>query len=134
MKSFVVVLACLIVLGYVWREQLFDKLHSTIFAGPKEASRECVVEDIECEALVRMLNALRPGRYYDGASQLLGVDAQENTMRRDGKVMAFALDDGMTVYHNQGVVNSEKGYMTVKFPDGHWQKYDATGKFVSEGH
>lgn len=133
MKPLIVILVCCVILGYMWREQISAKVGDMFLSKPKQPTLECVVKGMDCADLVRMLNALRPGRYYEGASQLLGVSSEDDTLRRDGGVMRFTLDDGTIVLHNQGNVNLEKGYMTVKFPEGDWAKYDDKGHFVSEG-
>ena len=133
MKPFILIVICLAILGYMWRDQISEKLHETILAAPKKASEECVVNGNSCEDLVRMLNTFRPGRYYEGASQLVGVKSNDVELRRDGGAMVFTLPDGRTLIHNQGVTNLEKGYLTVIFEDGYWQKYNERGIFVEEG-
>ena len=133
MKPLVLIIGCLAILGYMWRDQLSEKLNKTLLASPKKASMDCRVNGNSCEDLVRMLNTFRPGRYYEGASQLVGINSNEVSLRRDSGAMVFTLPDNRVLIHNQGVTNQEKGYLTVKFPDGRWLKYDDKGLFVAEG-
>ena len=135
MKQFWLIVVCLAILGYMWREPIAAKFRSTFLSGPKTPSIECTVNGNSCGDLVVMLNALRPGRYYEGAAQLLGVNSEETTnIRRDGGAMVFTLPDGRILIHNQGVTNLEKGYLKIRFTDGHWLKYDEKGIFVEEGN
>ena len=133
MKQFWLIVVCLVILGYMWREPISAKLHSTFLTGPAQPSRECVVNGTSCDNLVRLLNAIRSGQYYDEAARLLGVTAEGDSIRRSGGAMVFSLPDGRTLIHNQGVVNLEQGYLTVRMQDGHWLKYNDKGVFVEEG-
>ncbi len=133
MKQFLIIVVCLVILGYMWRDQIRSKVNSTLLTAPKQASMACEVNGTSCDDLVRMLNALRSGRYYEGAAKLVGVTPEGDAVRRSGGAMVFSLPDGRTLIHNQGVVNLEQGYLTVKMQNGHWLKYNDKGIFVDEG-
>ncbi len=133
MKQFWLIVVCLIILGYMWRAQISAKIQSTFLTAPAKPSMTCEVNGTSCDNLVRMLNALRSGQYYDEAARLMGVNPEGDSIRRSGGAMIFSLPDGRSVSHNQGVVNLEKGYLMVKMPNGHWLKYNDKGTFVGEG-
>ena len=133
MRSGVLVVVCSIILIYMWHDEIIAKIKAPFQETPKVASVACNVQGNSCEDLVRMLNNLRPGRYYEAAAQLVGVTNDDNNLYRDGGAIIFKLPDGRTLIHNQGVVNREKGYLTVEFPGGPWLKYDDKGNFVEEG-
>ncbi len=133
MRSGVLVVVCSIILIYMWRDQITDQVKQMFQDKSKVASVTCTVNGNSCEDLVVMLNNLRPGRYYEAAAQLVGIKSDETNLYRDGGAMIFKLPDGRTLIHNQGVVNREKGYLIVEFPNGPWLKYDDKGNFVEEG-
>ena len=133
--STVVVLICLVILGYVWREPI--KIWVAKYKKPAPAVQEeepqlpCEINGMTCPDLVRMLNATRSGRYYEVAGKLLGV-TEESDIKREGPAMVFTLPDGRIVMHNQGVATREKGYLTVIFKDQRQIKFDDNGQFVSQ--
>ena len=133
MRNWVLVIVCSVILVYMWRGQIAKVVVEPFKEPPKVASVGCNVKGNSCEDLVRMLNNLRPGRYYEAAAQLVGVSNEDTSLYRDGGAIIFKLPDGRTLVHNQGVVNREKGYLIVEFTNGVWLKYDDKGNFVEEG-
>jgi len=130
--SGIVIIICLILLGYIWRAEIVAKVTTWAMADYVTPKLQCEVNNMPCADLVRMLNSFRSGRYYEASGKLLGTSMEDTSMYRDHGAMVFKLRDGKQIIHNQGLAGLEKGYMTVILPNGHWIKYDDKGNFVSE--
>ena len=130
--SAVVIVICLVLLGYIWRAEIVAKVTAWAMKDMVKPKMQCEVNNMPCADLVRMLNSFRSGRYYEAAGKLLGTNTENASMYRDRGAMVFKLPDGKQVVHNQGLAGLEKGHMTVIFPNGHWMKYDAKGNFLGE--
>lgn len=126
MKKLVIVLVVICALAYVFRE----KIAEMVFAIPVSQQMPCEVQGMSCQQLVRKLNGIRSGKYFEEAGKLLGV-ADTPDMYRDGVGVVFNLPDGTKLVHNQGMASREKGYLTVYFKNGIGLKFDDKGKFVS---
>lgn len=126
MKKLLIVLVVLCALVYVFRE----KIAEMVFTIPVKQEMPCEVNGMACQQLVRKLNAIRSGKYFDDAGKLLGV-ADSTDMYRDGTGVVFNLPDGTKLIHNQGLASREKGYLTVYFKNGIGLKFDDKGKFVA---
>ena len=134
MRNFsgIVIIICLILLGYVWRGEIVSRITAWAMKDVIKPKMQCEINNMPCADLVRMLNSFRSGRYYEASGKLLGTSTEDTSMYRDHGAMVFQLKDGKKIVHNQGLAGLEKGYMTVIFPDGHWMKYDAKGNFLAE--
>ena len=134
MKKLLVLVLIGVGIWYTWREGLINKWVTNFVTPPaKTDSIKCEVQQMHCTDLVRMLNSFRSGRYYESAGRLLDVRLEDANMYRDNGAVIFKLKDGTKLIHNQGLSGSEKGYLTVIFPDGYVMKYNAQGGLVSRG-
>ncbi len=132
MKKFFLLVLLLGILGYTYRDKL-AKVADSLKSGPvKRPTYICEIRNMSCSDLVRLLNSMSPGRYYESAGKLLGTSMEDMTMYRDNGAMVFVMPDQVKVIHNQGIKGPEKGYLTVLYPDNYWIKYDHKGRFVSE--
>ena len=126
MKKFVIALVVICALVYVFRE----KIAEMVYTIPVKQEMPCEVAAMSCQKLVRKLNAIRSGKYFEEAGKLLGV-SDSTDVYRDGVGVVFNLPDGTKLVHNQGMASREKGYLMVYFKNGIGLKFDDKGKFVS---
>ncbi|MBO5910667.1 MAG: hypothetical protein J6Q05_00505, partial [Elusimicrobiaceae bacterium] len=110
-SSGIVIIVCLILLGYIWRAEIVARVTAWAMADYVTPKLQCEVNNMPCADLVRMLNSFRSGRYYEASGKLLGTSMEDTSMYRDHGAMVFQLKDGRKIVHNQGLAGLEKGYM-----------------------
>lgn len=134
MSRIVLLVAVLVGIGLIFQDKLVQKA-ADLVTGVTNVAPPCQVEGIKCGDLARMLNAMRPGKYYEEAGKLLNVSEEDMTLfRSDNNTMVFMLSGGEKVVHYQGRGHKEPGSLLIVFPDKLQMKFDAKGNFLSQSY
>ncbi len=68
---------------------------------------------------------------YDSAiSDFFKGQLQNVDTSRDGGSRLYTLKDGTTIYHDNQIMGKENGFVTITYPDGKIEKYNAEGEKV----